>query len=67
LLVEPVLRRRRVGDVQDEIGDERLLQGGREALDQLVGQTADETDGVGDEVAPSVLLEGARGRVERLE
>jgi hypothetical protein len=37
--------------VQDEVGDERLLERGREALDELVRQPADEADGVGDEVA----------------
>ena len=53
--------------MQDEIGDERLLERGGEALDQLVRQAADEADGVGDQVLAPVLLEGARGRVERLE
>ena len=53
--------------MQDEIGDERLLERRREALDELVGQPADEADGVGDEIAAPVDLEPARGRVERLE
>ncbi len=39
----------------------------REPLDELMRQTADEADGVGDEVAPAVGLEAARRRVERLE
>ena len=56
-----------VGDVQDEIGDERLLERGREPLDQLVRQAADEADRVGQQVAPPVELERARRRVERLE
>ena len=67
LLLQLLLRERGVGDVQDEVGDERLLERGGEALHQLVRQPADEADGVGDEVLPSLLLEGARGRVERLE
>ena len=39
---EPLLRERRVGDVQDEIGDERLLERRGEALDELGRQPADE-------------------------
>ena len=38
-----------------------------EALDQLVGQAADEADRVGEQVAAAVVLEAARRRVERLE
>src|SRR5207247_6081868 len=37
------------------------------ALDELVRQAPDEADGVGDEVAPPVVLEPARRRVEGLE
>ena len=57
----------RVGDVQHEVGDERLLERRREPLDELRRQTADEADRVGDEVALSVVLERPRRRVERLE
>ena len=53
--------------MQDEIGDERLLERRREALDELRRQPADEADRVGDEVALAVVLEAARRRVERLE
>ena len=53
--------------MEDEVGDERLLERRREALDELMRQAADEADGVGDEVAASVVLEAARRRVERLE
>ena len=53
--------------MQDEVGDERLLERRREALDELVRQAADEADGVGDEVAAALVLEAARRRVERLE
>ncbi len=67
LLLEPVVRRRGVDDVQHEVGDERLLERRGEALDELVGQPPDEADRVGDEVAAPVVLEPARRRVERLE
>ena len=53
--------------MQDEVGDERLLQRRGEPLDELRRQAADEADGVGDEVALAVVLEAARGRIERLE
>src|SRR5581483_4552253 len=46
---------------------ERLLEGGGEALHELVREPPDEADRVRDEVAASVVLEGAGGRVERLE
>jgi len=67
LLDELLLRRRRVRDVQDEIGNERLLERRCEAFDELVRQAPDEADGVGDEVAAAVVLEAARRRVQRLE
>ena len=56
-----------VDNVQDHVGDERLLERRREALDELVWQPPDEADGVGHEVAAPFVLEGARRRVERLE
>ena len=37
--------------MQDQVGDERLLERRREPLDELVRQPADEADRVGDEVA----------------
>ena len=49
------------------VGEQRLLERGREPLDELVRQAADEADRVGHEVAAPVVLERARGRVERLE
>jgi succinyl-diaminopimelate desuccinylase len=58
---------RRVRNVQDEVGHERLLERGRETFHQLSRQAADEADRVGDEVALPVVLECARGRVEGLE
>ena len=64
---ELVVRRRGVDDVEHDVGDERLLERRREALDELVRQPADEADRVGDEVAAAVVLEAARRRVERLE
>jgi hypothetical protein len=53
--------------VQHHVGDERLFERRREALDELVRQPPDEADGVGDEVAPAVVLEAARRRIERVE
>ena len=50
-LVEPLVGRGRVEHVEDEVGDERLLERRGEALDELVRQAADEADRVGDEVA----------------
>ena len=56
-----------VDDVQDEIGDECLLQRRGEPFDELVRQAAHEADGVGHEVTATLVLEAARRRVERLE
>src|SRR4051812_4635895 len=67
LLDEALLGGGSVDDVEHEIGDEGLLQRRGEALHELVRQTADEADGVGDEVAAALLLEAASDRVERLE
>ncbi len=67
VLVQAGVRRGAVDNVQDEVGRVRLFERGGEPLDQLVGEPADETDRVGEEVAPPVLLEGSRRRVERLE
>ena len=53
--------------MEDEVGDERLLERRGEALDELMRQAADEADRVGDEVAAALVLEAARRRVERLE
>jgi hypothetical protein len=66
-LAQLFLGRRRVGDVQHEVGHERLLEGRGEAFHELVRQPADEPDGVGHEIAAAVLLEAPRRRVERLE
>src|SRR5205085_130635 len=66
-LLEARLGRRAVDDMQDDVGDERLLERRREALDELMRQAADEPDGVGDEVAAPIVLEAARLRIERLE
>ena len=67
LLPHSVFRERRVDDVQDQIGDERLLQRRREPLNELRRKASDEADGVGDEVALAVELEPPRRRIERLE
>ena len=53
--------------MKDQVGDERLLERRREALDELGRQASDEADGVGDEVPLAVVVEAARRRVERLE
>src|SRR5205085_7561924 len=60
LLVETVFRHRGVDDVQDQIRDEGLLERRREAFDELRRESADETDCVGDEVLPAVVVEGDR-------
>ena len=49
-----------VDDVQHEVGDRRLLERRAEGVDELVGQLADEADGVGEQVGAAVQ---ARGRV----
>ncbi|MDX6488687.1 MAG: succinyl-diaminopimelate desuccinylase [Gaiellaceae bacterium] len=53
--------------MEDEIGDERLLERRRESLDELRGQAANEPDRVGDEVAPSLVDEAPGRGIERLE
>ena len=66
-LRQPFVRSGGIDDMQHDVGDERLLERRREALDELMRQAAHEPDGVGDEVAAALVLEVARGRVERLE
>ena len=56
-----------VDDVQHHVGQQGLLEGRREPFDKLCRQASDEPDGVGDEVAPAVVLEASRRRIERLE
>ena len=53
--------------MEDEVGQLGLLERGGERVDELVGQLADEADGVGHEVGAAVQLQRARGRVERVE
>ena len=67
LLGEDVLGQRPVENVQDDVRDERLLEGRRKALHELRRQSPDEADGVRDEISLAHVLEGARRRVERLE
>ena len=57
----------RVDDVEDEVGQPRLLERRAERLDELMGQLADEPDGVGEEVRPPGQARRARRRVERVE
>src|SRR5439155_8070372 len=67
LFVEPIVRDRRIDDVQDEVRDEGLLERRREPFDELRRQPADETDRVGDEVLAPIVFERASRRIERLE
>src|SRR5262249_5466772 len=67
LAIELLVRRGRVDDMEDHVGDERLLERRGEALDELVRQAADEADRVRHEVPPALVLACARRRVERLE
>ena len=53
--------------MQNEVGDESLLECCGKALDQLVGQAPDETDSVRQQILPALDLEAAGRRVERLE
>ena len=66
-LRQPVLGERGIRDMEDEIGDECLLERGGEALDELCRQTADESDRVRHEITLAVVLERPRRRVKRLE
>ena len=63
----PLLRRGGIDDVQDQIGEDGLLQGRLEGLDQLMRQFLDEADGVGQQVVAAGELDRARGRVEGVE
>ena len=53
--------------MQDEVGEQRLLERGRKGRDELVRQLAHEADGVGQEVRAPEVVVGARRRIERLE
>ena len=66
-VVQVFVRGGRVCHVQDEVGRQRLLESGGEALDELVREAPDEADRVGDEVAAALVGEASRGRVEGLE
>jgi len=66
-LCETLFGERRVGNVDDEIGHEGLLERRREAFDELRRKPSDEAHGVGHEVPLAFVLERARRRVERLE
>ena len=56
-----------VDDVQDQVGQARLLERRAERVDELVGKLADEADGVGHQVVAAAGAQHAGGRVERLE
>ena len=53
--------------MQDQVGLARLVQRRGERVDDLVGQLADEADGVGQQVRTAVDAQLARRRVERVE
>ena len=53
--------------MDDQVGEGRLLQRRLEGVDELMGQLADEADGVGEQVLAAGVLVGAGGRVERVE
>jgi hypothetical protein len=55
---------RAVDDVQDEVGEHRLLEGRLECLDQRVWQLADEAHRVREQDPPPVMGESPGGRVE---
>jgi hypothetical protein len=38
-----------VDDVDEEVGEDGFFEGGAEGLDEIVGQIADEADGVGEQ------------------
>jgi hypothetical protein len=67
LLVELLVGHGRVDDVEDEVGDEGLLERRGEALHQLCGKAPDESDGVRHQIGATLVVEGARRGVERLE
>ena len=62
-----LLGNRGVDDVQDQVGQPRLLERRAERLDELVGKLADEPDGVGHQVVAAAGAQQSRGRVERVE
>ena len=62
-----VLVHRGVDDVDDQVGEARLLERRAERVDELVGQLADEADRVGQEIRTAVEAHRAGVRVERVE
>ena len=53
--------------MEDEVGQPGLLQRGPEGVDELVGQLADEADGVGEQVVAPARAQNPRRRVQRVE
>ena len=66
-LVHLDLGHRGVDDVQHEVGHGRLLERRAEGVDELVGQLADEADGVGQQIGPAVEPRRARAGIQRVE
>ncbi len=67
LFLQPAVARRRVDDMQNEIGDERFLERRRKSFDELGRESPDEPDGVRHEIPSAFELECACRRVECLE
>ena len=53
--------------MREQVGKARLLQRCGEGVDELVGQLADEADGVGEQVRPAAQPQRADRRVERVK
>ena len=64
---ELLLGHRGVDDVEDQVGQARLLERRAERVDQLVGQLADEADGVGQQIVAPARAQHAGRRIERVE
>ena len=58
---------RGIDDMEDQVGAPRLLQRCAEGIDELVGQLADEANGVGQQIVPAVGAEDSGRWVQRVE
>jgi hypothetical protein len=58
---------RAIHHVENEVGEDRLLEGGLEGLNELMRQLANEPDRVGEQIPATLVLEGPRCRVQRVE
>ena len=62
-----LLRLRAVDDMQDQVGEDGLLERRLERLDERMRKLADEADRVREQDAAALVREGAGGRVQRVE